>query len=189
MSEFIHGMDVSSMDEIVKLGAKFYDNGQENGLLEILKSYGANYVRLRLWLILIQRDGKPYGAGCNNLEVTMRMAKQVKALGMKWLLDFHYSDFWTDPGKQFKPKAWKNYSADELEGVIYEYTKEMMTAFKEQGCVPDMVQVGNEITNGFLWPDAQKPAYERIACYVSAGIRAVREVNAETVVMIHRPWR
>ena len=185
MSGFIHGMDVSSMDEVVKLGGKFYDKGQENGLLEILESYGANYVRLRLWLDPYTEDGKPYGAGCNNLEVTMRMAKQAKALGMKWLLDFHYSDFWTDPGKQFKPKAWKDYSAEELEGVIYEYTKDVMLTLKEQDCAPDMVQVGNEITNGFVWPDAKKPEYEKIACYVSAGIRAVREVNKEAVVMIH----
>jgi len=88
MSEFIHGMDISSMEEVVRRGGKFYDKGQEKELLQILKSYGVNYIRLRLWLNPYTEEGKPYGAGVNDLDVTMRMAKQVKEAGVKDLLEF-----------------------------------------------------------------------------------------------------
>lgn len=185
MCEFIHGMDISSMEEVVKCGGKFYDKGKEGTLPEILKSYGVNYIRLRLWLNPYTEDGKPYGAGVNDLEVTMRMAKQMKEAGLKYLLDFHYSDFWTDPGKQIKPKAWKDYHAEELETALYEYTRDTLLAMKENGCLPDMVQVGNEITNGLLWPEGKKPEYDRIQRFVSAGIRGVREVGREIPVMLH----
>ena len=97
---FIHGMDISSMDEVVRLGGRFYDKGEEKELTDILKSYGVNYIRLRLWLDPYTEEGKPYGAGGNDLEVTLRMMGKVKKEGLKCLLDFHYSDFWTDPGKQ-----------------------------------------------------------------------------------------
>lgn len=115
MLEYIKGMDVSSMDEIEQLGAVFYDEGKQGDLLEILKKYGSNYIRLRLWNDPRSEDGKPYGAGNTDYEVTLRMAKRVKAAGMKFLLDFHYSDFWADPGKQRKPKAWVGYNAEQLE--------------------------------------------------------------------------
>ena len=85
----IHGMDISSMQEVVRLGGKFYDKGEEKDLLEILRSYGVNYIRLRLWQNPYGADGMPYGAGGNDLETTVRMAQKVKAAGMKYLLDFH----------------------------------------------------------------------------------------------------
>lgn len=124
--KMIHGMDISSMDEVVRLGGRFYDKGEEKDLIGILKSYGVNYVRLRLWMHPYGVNGKAYGAGCNDLDATVRMAEKVKAAGMKYLLDFHYSDFWTDPGKQIKPKAWKEYGEAELEAALYEYTKDTL---------------------------------------------------------------
>lgn len=185
MSEFIHGMDISSMDEVVKLGGKFYDKGQEKELPDILKSYGVNYIRLRLWLNPYSEEGKPYGAGVNDLETTIRMIEKVKAAGLKYLLDFHYSDFWTDPGKQIKPKAWKDYGEEELEKAVCEYTRDTLLVLKEKNCFPDMVQVGNEITNGLLWPEGKLPRYDGIARLVSAGIRGVREVQRELPIMLH----
>lgn len=185
MSEFIHGMDISSMEEVVRRGGKFYDKGQEKELLQILKSYGVNYIRLRLWLNPYTEEGKPYGAGVNDLDVTMRMAKQVKEAGLKYLLDFHYSDFWTDPGKQIKPKAWKDYDERALEVAIFEYTRDTLLTLKENGCLPDMVQVGNEITNGLLWPEGKKPEYDRMEHFISAGIRGVRKVRKEIPIMLH----
>ena len=181
----IHGMDISSMDEVVKCGGKFYDGGQEKGLLEILTSYGVNYIRLRLWLDPCSGDGKPYGAGGNDLEVTVKLAKQVKEAGLRYLLDFQYSDFWADPGKQIKPKAWKDYGEKELEAAVYAYTRDTLFTLKEHGCLPDMVQVGNEITNGMLWPEGKKPAYDQIVRFVNAGIRGVREVGKSIPVMLH----
>ena len=185
MLEYIKGMDVSSMDEIEQLGAVFYDEGKQGDLLEILKKYGSNYIRLRLWNDPRSEDGKPYGAGNTDYEVTLRMAKRVKAAGMKFLLDFHYSDFWADPGKQRKPKAWVGYNAEQLEQAVYDFTKENMRKFIAEGVRPDMVQVGNELSNGLLWPEGQVPNYDNIARFVSAGIRAVRETSPETKIMIH----
>ena len=97
MLNYIKGMDISSLDEVEKLGAKFYDHGQEGGLIQILKNYGTNYIRLRIWNDPKSPDGKPYGAGNTDYETTLRMAKRVKEAGLGFLLDFHYSDFWADP--------------------------------------------------------------------------------------------
>lgn len=185
MDKPIHGMDISSMDEVVRLGGKFYDKGEEKDLIEILKSYGVNYIRLRLWQNPYGEDGKPYGAGGNDLDTTIRTIQKVKAAGLKYLLDFHYSDFWTDPGKQIKPKAWKDFGEEELEVALYEYTKDTLSSLKEKGCPPDMVQVGNEITNGILWPEGKMPEYERLTRFISAGVRGVRKVNKNIPVMLH----
>lgn len=185
MIEYIKGMDISSLDEVERLGAKYYDKGERKDLIEILKSYGTNYIRLRLWNDPKTPDGKPYGAGNTDYETTLRMAKRVKAAGLGFLLDFHYSDFWADPGKQRKPKAWADYGADELEKAVYEFTKEKMNGFINEGAVPDMVQVGNEVTNGLLWPEGQVPNYANIARFISAGIRAVKETCPSAKIMIH----
>ncbi len=199
MNKFIKGMDVSTIIELEKCGAKYYDFGKEGDLLDILKSYGTNAVRVRLWNDPYSEDGKEYGAGTNDLEKMLEISKRAKAHDMDILLDIHYSDFWADPGKQFKPKAWRNYSVDELEQAIYDYTVEVMTACRDNGCVPDMVQVGNELSNGMLWPDGQifdentddeafkgrTPEYDNLARFVSSGIRAVKAVSPETEIMIH----
>lgn len=185
MSKFIKGMDLSTLLEVEKCGGKFYDKGKEGDALEILKSYGANAVRLRLWNDPYAQDGTPYGAGTNDLAVTIALAKRALAAGMDFLLDIHYSDFWTDPGKQFIPKAWKDYSVEELEQAMYDYTKEVMEKLKEEQAFPTMVQVGNELSNGMLWPYGQVPEYENLAKFVSAGIRGVRAVDKEIPIMIH----
>lgn len=185
MSKFIKGMDLSTLLEVEKCGGKFYDNGVEGDALEILKAYGANAVRLRLWHNPYAEDGTPYGAGTNDLETTIALAKRALGAGMDFLLDIHYSDFWTDPGKQFIPKAWKDYSVDELEQAMYDYTKEVMEALRDADAFPTMVQVGNELSNGMLWPYGQIPEYDNLAKFVSAGIRGVRAVDKEIPIMIH----
>lgn len=185
MLNYIKGMDISSLDEIEKLGAKFYDHGKEDGLIQILKSYGTNYIRLRLWNDPKSPDGRPYGAGSTDYATTLRMAKRVKEAGLGFLLDFHYSDFWADPGKQRKPKAWADYNVDQLEQAVYDLTREMLDGFIKEGAAPDMVQVGNELSNGLLWPEGQVPNYGNIARFVSAGIRAVKEACPVARIMIH----
>lgn len=185
MAEFIKGMDISTLLEEEQCGAHYYDNGREGDLLQILNSYGANYVRLRLWNDPYAEDGAPYGAGTNDLEKTVIMAKRALKLGMGFLLDIHYSDFWADPGKQVVPKAWKDYNEKELEQAVYAYTKDVMEKLRENGAAPTMVQVGNELTNGLLWPTGRKPAFDVIARYISAGIRGVRAVNQKIPIMIH----
>lgn len=185
MVEFIKGMDISTLLEQEACGAHYYDNGKEGDLLEILKNYGANSVRLRLWNDPYAEDGTPYGAGTNDLEKTIIMAKRALALDMGVLLDLHYSDFWADPGKQMVPKAWKNYSEAELEQAVYDFTKETMERLHREQAAPTLVQVGNELTNGLLWPTGKKPNFDAIAHYVSAGICGVRAVDKDVPIMIH----
>ena len=185
MSEFIKGMDISTLLEEEECGAKYFDQGIEGDMLEILHRYGANYVRLRLWNDPYAEDGTPYGAGTNDLEKTIIMAKRAKKLGMGFLLDLHYSDFWADPGKQTVPKAWKDFDENQLEQAVYEFTKETMEVLVKNEVAPTMVQVGNELTNGLLWPTGKKPEFDNIAKYINAGIRGVRAVDADVPIMIH----
>lgn len=183
--EFIIGHDVSSLLCVEQSGGKFYDGSCAEDALVILKRYGCDYLRLRLWNDPYDENGIPYGAGNCDLNTVLTLARRGKALGMKWLLDFHYSDFWADPGKQYPPKAWQGMDADGLERAVYHYTRQVLTACDRAGLMPDMVQVGNEITNGLLWPLGRKPSFDNIARFVKAGIRAVRETAPQAQVMVH----
>ena len=185
MTEYIKGMDISTLLEEEECGARYFDDGVEGDALKILKKYGTNYVRLRIWNDPYDEEGNPYGAGTNDLKKTIVLAKRADSLGLKILLDFHYSDFWADPGKQNVPKAWRGYSEKELEQAVYDYTVYVMKSLEESGVRTDMVQVGNEITNGLLWPTGKKPNFDEIALYINAGIRGVRAVDKEVPIMIH----
>ncbi len=182
---FIKGMDISTLLEKETCGARYYDNGVEQDLFAILKAYGTNSVRLRLWNDPYAPDGTPYGAGTNDLNKVIVLAGRAKKYQIGYLLDLHYSDFWADPGKQTTPKAWQGMNEDELEAAVYRYTKEVMQTLKDKDLLPEMVQVGNELTNGLLWPSGRKPEFDRIAKYLNAGIRAVREIQADIPIMIH----
>ena len=179
------GMDLSTMLELERCGAKYYDQGKEKDILDIMKDYDVDTIRLRLWNHPYSESGEAYGAGCNDLAETIAIGKRVTDAGFGVLLNFHYSDFWADPGKQIKPKAWAFYNADQLEQAVYDYTKESLQAVLDAGVHVTMVQVGNEVTNGLLWPEGQKPNYDNIARFISAGIKACREVKAEIPLMIH----
>lgn len=175
--KYYKGMDISTLLEVEKCGGKFYDKGQEREALSILKDYDVNAVRIRLWNDPYSEEGEPYGAGTNDFKSVVELSKRAKEKGFDILLDYHYSDFWADPGKQFVPKAWRGYSVEELERAVYEYTKKTLLDLKEEELLPDMVQVGNELSNGLLWPYGKVPEYDNIARFVSAGIRAVKEVS------------
>ncbi len=183
--KFLKGMDLSTLKEVESLGGRFYDHGAEMDIFDILKSYDVNAVRLRLWNDPYTEDGEPYGAGTNDLPVTIELAKRALAKDMEILLDFHYSDFWADPGKQRVPKAWRGMNLEELEQAVFSYTKETLEAMREAGAFPTLVQVGNEVTNGLLWPYGRTPDYESITRLINAGIRGVRTVDETIPVMIH----
>lgn len=182
---FIKGMDISTLIEQEACGAKYFDHGEKKDMIEILKAYGTNSVRLRLWNDPYSEDGVPYGAGTNDMDKTIALAKRAKEAGMSVLLDIHYSDFWADPGKQTVPKAWRGMNEEELAQAVFTFTKESMERLHAEGCAPDMVQVGNELTNGLLWPTGKKPAFDNIAKYINAGIRGVRAVDNDVEIMIH----
>ena len=183
--KFVKGMDLSTLLELERCGAKYYDNGEERDLLAIMKSYDVDTMRIRLWNVPWSETGESYGAGENDLKTSLEIAKRVTAAGFGVLLNFHYSDFWADPGKQIKPKAWADYGVKELEQAVYDYTLESMQTFLDAGVNITMVQVGNELSNGLLWPEGKVPNYDNIATFVNAGIRAVRKADAAIPVMIH----
>lgn len=185
MSKFIKGMDLSTLVELEKCGAKYFEDGVEGDVIDILMKYGMNGVRVRIWNDPYSEDGQPYGAGTNDQKTSLEIGKKVRAKGLDLLLDIHYSDFWADPGKQFKPKEWEGYSVDELEQAVYKYTVEVMIAFRDHGACPTMVQVGNELSNGMLWPEGKVPNYNNLAKFVNAGIRGVRKVDKDIPIMIH----
>lgn len=183
--EFVKGFDVSTLLEVERCGGKFYDGGYQEDAMAILRRHGGNYVRLRLWNDPYDENGNDYGAGVCDLPTVLALAERAKKQGMKWLLDLHYSDFWADPGKQTVPKAWQGLDVAGLENAVYAYTKEILLKCCDAGLAPDMVQVGNELSNGLLWPTGRTPNWETIARYVKAGVRAVRELLPECIVMVH----
>ncbi len=185
MDAWIKGMDLSTLLEVEECGGTFSDHGVPGGAMEILKSYGMNMVRLRLWNDPYSETGEPYGAGTNDLPRTMTLARRAKALGLDWLLDFHYSDFWADPGKQTVPKAWRGLDEAGLADAVYTYTRDVLRTLDEAGLMPNLVAVGNELTNGLLWPYGRTPNFGAIVRFLNGAIRAVREADRNIPVMIH----
>lgn len=160
------GADLSFMKQAEDSGFAFKENGQVKPCLQIFKDHGYNWIRLRLFHTPTQLP--------NNLEYTIALAKEAKKQGFKFLLDYHYSDTWADPAKQFIPKAWEGKSHTELVQAVFEYTKATMIAFRDSAAFPDMVQIGNEISNGMLWPDGKLPDnWDNFAALVQAGINGV----------------
>jgi arabinogalactan endo-1,4-beta-galactosidase len=185
MRDFLKGADVSSLLELEGLGARFRDRGGERDLLELLAAHGVNAIRLRLWNDPWSPEGDSYGGGGNDLAATRALGQRVRALGLELLLDFHYSDFWADPAKQHLPKAWRGFDDDRLAAAVQEFTRDSLLALRQAGAAPTMVQVGNEVTNGLLWPNGQRPAFGAMARFLGAGIRAVRSVLPGVPVLIH----
>jgi len=164
--QYAIGADLSFLKQAEDNGFAFKENGEAKPGLLIFKDHGYNWIRLRLFHTPTRLP--------NNLEYTIALAKEAKKEGFKFLLDYHYSDTWADPGKQFIPKAWEEKTHDELVEAVFEYTRSTMVAFRDSGAFPDMVQVGNEISNGMLWPDGKLPDnWDHFAELVQAGISGV----------------
>ena len=185
MRKFVKGMDLSTLLELERCGARYYDKGQERDILSIMKDYDVDTIRLRLWNDPKSESGEWYGAGNNDISETIAIGKKVTEAGFGVLLNFHYSDFWADPGKQIKPKAWKDFGMEELEKAVYDFTKESLEKILDEGVNVTMIQVGNELSNGLLWPEGRVPNYDNIYRLVSAGLKACREIDSKIPLMIH----
>ncbi len=179
------GADISFLPELESRGRKFYDNGVEKDAIEILKEHGFNYIRLRIFNNPAADSGYSPKKGFCDLEHTKQMALRIKKAGLKLLLDFHYSDTWADPGKQYKPLAWKYLGFNELSEAVHNFTRGVLLALKQQGTLPDMVQIGNEINHGMIWPDANIKNLDTLATFLRAGITAVKEVDPAIIIMLH----
>ena len=183
--KFIKGMDISMVKELEQYGASYRLNGEKEDLFAILKTCGTNNVRIRIWPDPYDENGNSYGGGGNDLETTIEIAERTVQSGMDFMLDFHYSDFWADPAKQVKPKAWKELSGEALETAVYLHTVDTLKALKNHKLVPTMVQVGNEITKGLLWPDGYIEQTENMAHLLQAGIKGVREECPDARIVLH----
>jgi arabinogalactan endo-1,4-beta-galactosidase len=179
--DYAVGADLSFLAQAEARGTVFKENGQPKPGLEIFRDHGYNWIRLRLFHTPTRLP--------NSLDYTIGLAKAAKKFGFKFLLDYHYSDTWADPGKQFTPKAWEGKSHAELVEAVFGYTRDTIAAFREAGVMPDMVQVGNEIINGMLWPDGKLPNnWDQFADLVKAGVRGVeagRGADRRPLIMIH----
>ena len=180
---FKKGVDISSLPEREERGCRFYDSeGNPVDPIDMLAENGVNSIRLRIWN---EPSNQPESGGYCDLEHTLDMARRIKARGMHFVLDFHYSDYWADPGQQRKPEAWKDLSFKELVRAVYDYTTHVLIELSKADALPDMVQIGNEIRSGMLFPDGAVPDYHALAKLVNAGIRAVRDLSGDIGVMIH----
>lgn len=213
---FYTGADISTVQEYERFGAKFFDvDGTEKDIFTLLKDHGFNAIRLKTFVSPKAQYGYA-AAGCDHdaeayadKDHIVAYAQKIKAAGMAFLLDIHYSDNWADPGKQIIPERWRSVqSSDALADSVYAYTLDLMNALKQVGAVPEMVQIGNETTPGILvhvpnsstncWGDNVDKASAAIAGdmstssgkanaakYFKAGIKAVKEVSPNTKTVLH----
>ena len=165
--QYAIGADLSFLKQAEDRGFAFKEDGQKKAGMQIFKDHGYNWIRLRLFHTPTELP--------NNLAYTIALAREAKKNGFKFLLDYHYSDTWADPGKQFLPKAWENKTLKQLVDSVFEYTKRTMIVFRDSSVYPDMVQIGNEISNGMLWPFGKLPDnWNSFAELIKAGILGVK---------------
>ncbi len=187
---FVLGADISWVQEQEDQGTRFFDDGQQTDILVILKDHGFNCIRLRVFVNPQAPKGYSSKGYCD-LDHTLAMAKRIKTAGMEFLLDFHYSDTWADPGHQVKPAAWADLHGAELEEAVHNHTQLVMAALGKQGTPPDIVQIGNEISNGVLWPDGkvwETKDWASFCGFIKAGIAGAKEVDPSVKIMIHLAW-
>ena len=201
--DFYKGADISWVTELESKGQKFYNaNGEERECTALMKEYGMNAIRLRVWV-----DPSKHDNWCNQEDLLVK-AKRAKALGMEVMVDFHYSDWWADPAKQNIPASWKGHSYEEMKKDLANHTKEVLQFLKNNGITPKWVQVGNETTNGMLWSvktneqgweikdengnttitesmghATRNP--EQYAGFFKSGYEAVKEIFPDAVVIVH----
>jgi arabinogalactan endo-1,4-beta-galactosidase len=178
-SSFAYGSDLSWLTQMEDSGYKFYnDQGVEQDCMQILKDKGINSIRLRVWV-------DPSG-GWNGQADVVAKAVRAKNLGLRVMIDFHYSDTWADPGHQTKPAAWASDGISQLDSDVYHHTSAVLTALETAGVTPLWVQVGNETDNGMLWNDGMATAsMSNFAGLVNSGYNAVKSVFPNARVIVH----
>jgi arabinogalactan endo-1,4-beta-galactosidase len=192
-SGLLVGVDISFVEFFESYGAIYRDEqGQPTDLFQLMENNSIDIIRLRLFTANEEQAEKdPYNYG-NTLNLTLKLARRIKAHRLQFLLDFHYSDTWADPAHQRKPLAWANLTFEQLTSTIYNYTRDSLRAFVEQDTIPQYIQIGNEITNGMLWPDGYAGAntnWTQFITLLNATSQAVRMVlNNQTKMIVHITW-
>ncbi len=180
--DFIMGMDVSSVLAEEASGVKYYGyDGKEQDIFLTLAQSGVNYIRVRVWNDPFDKDGNGFGGGNCSIDTAVEIGKRATKYGQKLLVDFHYSDFWADPGKQMAPRAWEGMDIDAKTQALYEYTKTSLQKLKDAKVDVGMVQIGNETTGGL----AGEKDWKNICSLMNAGSKAVREVFPNAQVVLH----
>lgn len=178
-ANFAKGADISWTTQLEANSYKFYSTaGVQEDVMQVLKDKGMNSIRLRVWV-------NPADGWCNKADVLAK-ALRAKALGMRILIDFHYSDSWADPGKQTKPATWVGQIITLLDSSVTAHTTDVLTTLKGSGIVPEWVQVGNETNDGMLWEEGRASTnMANFASLITAGYTAVKAVDPATKVMVH----
>jgi len=179
---FAKGADVGWLSQMEATGYRFYDaDGTEKNGLQLLKDRGMNTIRLR---VFVNPSNDRINGHCSKDE-TVAMAVRAKNLGMRIMIDFHYSDTWADPAHQTKPAAWANHTFSTLLTDVYNHTFEVLTALKTAGVTPEWVQIGNEIPGGMLWPEGNYTNFGQLAQLLNKGYDATKAINPTIKVIIH----
>lgn len=179
---FAKGADVGWLPQMEATGYKFYDSdGNEKDCLQLLKDRGMNSIRLR---VFVNPNDDKVSGHCSK-EETITMALRAQKMGMRVMIDFHYSDSWADPAKQNKPAAWANHSFPELLNDVYNHTFDVINSLKKAGVIPEWVQIGNEIPGGMLWPDGSTNNWVQLGQLLNKGYDAVKAVDKSIKVIVH----
>jgi arabinogalactan endo-1,4-beta-galactosidase len=180
-AQFANGADIGWLSQMEASGYKFYnDSGIEKDCMQILKEKGINSLRFRVWV-----NPTATGGWCGKKDVAT-MALRAKNMGFRIMIDFHYSDWWADPGKQTKPAAWENDTLGKLLNDIYNHTYDVLDTLKSLSVIPEWVQIGNETNDGMLWPDGRaSKSMKNFASMVTSGYNAVKAVDSSMQVIVH----
>lgn len=185
----IIGADVSHLPQLEAAGARFYDGARPEDLLVILKRHGINAIRIKVWNEPGEHDRFPADQsgveGYNNPDHVIALARRAHRMGFRIMLDFHYSDWWADPAKQYVPVAWETMTVPQMTRALADFTRQTMLQLKQAGVTPKWVQLGNEITNGMLWPLGRVPEWDNLAGFLKAGGTAVKSVFPDTQLLLH----
>lgn len=180
--DFILGMDISSVLSLEESGVTFRDSdGGPADLFTLLADHGVTHIRVRIWNDPHDAQGRTYGGGGCDLSCACEIGRRAAENGMQLIVDFHYSDFWADPGKQTPPKAWAELNPDEKVQALYRFTSDSLQALRASGASVAMVQLGNE-TNAFLCGERD---WDSICALMNAGARAVREELPDALIAVH----
>lgn len=186
------GGDISLLPSYEASGT-IYRDAQGNAVkpLDFFKEQNWNAIRVRLFVNPDNASAEHKGEGvCQDLDYVVKFGKRIKETGYQFMLDFHYSDTWADPGKQFMPERWKKTATASLPDSVYQYTKNSLLAMVKAGACPDLIQVGNEITNGMMWPVAKVSPlgtenWDLLVTLLKSGAKACREVCPKAKIIIH----
>jgi arabinogalactan endo-1,4-beta-galactosidase len=186
---FVKGADVSHLLQLEDFGGRFYDGGVPKDLLQILKDHGVNAIRIKVW----NDPGNPCcypanqsdPAGYNNPAHATQLAVRAKNVGFRIMIDFHYSDWWADPGKQTMPHEWEGQNITQLCNSLHTFTHRTLNTLKNNGVIPEWVQVGNEITGGMMWPVGSTDNWDDLAALLKEGYSATKAVDPSIKVVLH----